>query len=380
LPSTVPTSGVTFKLETFNLTTGELLDVETGSVVLTGSKASAVGAGAIVSFPGTKSPFNPKYADTYIWELVSESTEIGGTFKEYSLAAGSVPTQIVEGPDGNMWFTEQGANKIGRMTPTGGLTEYSVAGADPGGLPWGIVVGPDNNLWFTEFCFTGNTCGEIGRISTTGTMKLFPAAPGTPALNDPLGITLGPDRNLWFTDAGTGNIGYSTVSGAIKQFSVVTPKLDALKFITAGPDGNLWFTEEAYDKIGRITTSGIAKEYSVPTANAMPNGIVASGNLFFAEYAAGKIGDSTPAGSITEYTVPVKSNPQYLIVGPDSNIWFTDGLTNALGRLDLTTKLIEETAPVPTAAANPLGIASGPGGTIWFTEFNANKIGVFTPL
>jgi hypothetical protein len=30
---------------------------------------------------------------------------------------GSVPMRIVTGPDGNLWFTEQGANQIGRITP-----------------------------------------------------------------------------------------------------------------------------------------------------------------------------------------------------------------------------------------------------------------------
>jgi len=36
------------------------------------------------------------------------------------------PLGIAEGPDGNMWFTEQLPNKIGRITPDGRITEYPI--------------------------------------------------------------------------------------------------------------------------------------------------------------------------------------------------------------------------------------------------------------
>ena len=42
-------------------------------------------------------------------------TEFGG------LTLSSNPQEIVQGPDGDLWFTELGANKVGRMTPCGAL-------------------------------------------------------------------------------------------------------------------------------------------------------------------------------------------------------------------------------------------------------------------
>src|SRR5262245_45830415 len=73
----------------------------------------------------------------------------------------STPTTIVVGPDGNLWFTEQGADKIGRITPTGVVTEFTVP--PPGSFPVGIAAGPDGNLWFT--LAVGN---QIGRITPAG--------------------------------------------------------------------------------------------------------------------------------------------------------------------------------------------------------------------
>ena len=42
--------------------------------------------------------------------------------------AASAPLTIVEGSDGNMWFTHDGLAKIGKATPSGAVTEYSPTG------------------------------------------------------------------------------------------------------------------------------------------------------------------------------------------------------------------------------------------------------------
>jgi virginiamycin B lyase len=55
---------------------------------------------------------------------------------------------ITEGPDGNLWFTEWSGNKIGRITPSGTVTEFTIPTA--ASSPNGIVAGPDGNIWFTE--------------------------------------------------------------------------------------------------------------------------------------------------------------------------------------------------------------------------------------
>ena len=84
-----------------------------------------------------------------------------------------------------MWFTENTANKIGRITTAGAITEYPMPSANAG--PYAIVTGPDLALWFTE-----QTGHGIGRITTAGTITEFPVD-GT----QPLGIASGPD-SLWF--------------------------------------------------------------------------------------------------------------------------------------------------------------------------------------
>ena len=74
---------------------------------------------------------------------------------------------MVSGPDGALWFTENGNNQIGRITTAGDFTEYPIPTATSG--PFGIASGPDGALWFTE-----NAGNKIGRIATDGTVTEFP--------------------------------------------------------------------------------------------------------------------------------------------------------------------------------------------------------------
>ena len=60
-----------------------------------------------------------------------------------------MPGSITSGPDGNIWFVEQVANKIGRVQLPGKIDEFSVPTAMS--VPTGITGGPDGNVWFTEF-------------------------------------------------------------------------------------------------------------------------------------------------------------------------------------------------------------------------------------
>jgi hypothetical protein len=121
--------------------------------------------------------------------------------------AGSQPTGITTGPDGNLWFTEFGSSEIGRITPAG-LVEEFVLPAGRG--PDSIVSGPDGLLWFTE-----RSGDRIGRINpNAGNHAAIQASiveftvPG--AGSQPTGITTGSDGNLWFTEFGSSEIGRIT--------------------------------------------------------------------------------------------------------------------------------------------------------------------------
>lgn len=106
--------------------------------------------------------------------------------------------RVSAGPDGNLWFTNYGNAKIGKITTSGAITEYSLPYESQ---PEQITAGPDGNLWFTD----GGTA-KIGRITTSGTITEY----ALPSGSRPGGITTGPEDNVWFVDIGSNKIGKIT--------------------------------------------------------------------------------------------------------------------------------------------------------------------------
>jgi len=192
---------------------------------------------------------------------------------------------ITAGPDGALWFTEGDADKIGRITTMGVVTEYAVPtlGSDP----YDISSGPDGALWFTE-----HYGYKIGRITTSGVLTEF----SMPTMDAwPYGITAGPDGAMWFTEIAdtVSKVARITTAGLITEYQ--TPSLYGGPFaITTGPDSAIWFTEENSGNIGRITTAGVATEYAVPSAPiSLPGGItVGPGNELWFTESGGFIGEA----------------------------------------------------------------------------------------
>jgi hypothetical protein len=79
------------------------------------------------------------------------------------------PRQIVTGPDGALWFSENGRpgrhrkvkDRIGRITPSGEITQFPI----PFGLETqAIAPDPRGSIWFST------AKHEISSISTSGTI------------------------------------------------------------------------------------------------------------------------------------------------------------------------------------------------------------------
>ena len=159
------------------------------------------------------------------------------------------PVDIVAGPDGALWFTNEGYS-IGRIATGGAVTIYPVPDS-----PSIITVGPDGALWFT-----GN--GSIGRITASGTVTTYRIS-GSQLSS----IATGPDGALWFTNIEGNSIGRITTSGVVTNNYTATG-IKGPFFITTGPDGALWFTNAGGNSIGRITTDGEVTSTKRPASSS----------------------------------------------------------------------------------------------------------------
>lgn len=283
---------------------------------------------------------------------------------------------MAAGADGNVWFVDYGHHAVGRIAPSGSITEIGLSAAL--GDPYALGAGPDGNIWLTTTA-GGAHPDWIVRVGPGDTITPFQAGTRTGGASfgtGPERITSGPDGNLWFTEFWTNRIGRMTTAGVLTEFPIPTPD-SAPRGITTGPDGNLWFVESAFSHtaIARMTTAGVVTEYPLGGSaddQLQPFEIVAGadGNLWFTQShpsaPQGEIGRITPSGALMLITLPNGGRPGDVALGPDGNVWFTNSGANTVGRI--TPAGVLRQFALPTRSAMPQGIAAGADGRMWFAE------------
>lgn len=191
----------------------------------------------------------------------SEPFRIGGT--------GEVsPAALTAGPDGAIWFHEVDADRVGRITRDGKVTEYPLPDRDRMHTnPEGMAVGADGAIWFSETLKM-----RMGRIDPkTFAITEFPIPP-SPAGVGAASVTAGPDGALWFDGGGPG-LGRMTMGGDVTLFPLPWQGQYRPNSITAGPDDRMWFIDGRWGKVVRMTLQGEVSELP-PVAD--PKGLYAA--------------------------------------------------------------------------------------------------------
>jgi virginiamycin B lyase len=249
--------------------------------------------------------------------------------KEYDVPTPqSRPHDPALAPDGSLWYTGQGANRLGRLDPkTGEFKEYPLKTRDSG--PHGLVADKEGNIWFTAI-----SGGYIGRLD--------PKSGEITEYHPPEGTEIDPH----------------------------TPVFDQ--------NGILWFTNEETNYIGRLDPkTGRMILTKSPTAHAVPYGIVVTQNNvpFFCEFGTNKLASIDPnTMKIREYTLPAaKARPRRIALAPDGTIYYTDFARGYLGHFDpLGGKLMKEWASPGGTGSEPYGIAITNDGEVWYSESGVN--------
>ncbi|MFI6680657.1 virginiamycin B lyase [Kribbella sp. NPDC050470] len=242
--------------------------------------------------------------------------------------------------DGEVWTTQVHAGVVARLSGE----RY-----DAGERPSVIVPGPDGAMWFTR---SGDN--RIGRIGSSATAFEVPGSP--------YGICAGPDDAVWFTLMDTDQVGRITVDGAVTTYPIGTSGAFPA-MITATAD-DLWFTLNQGNAIGRMTTAGDVTTYPLPTDAAGPVGISAGADaVWFVEILADQAGRITPDGKVEEFALPAGWKPHAVVATDDGGCWITLWGAGAVARLDAGGNLIEEVAL--GERSEPHGLALDADGSVW---------------
>jgi len=245
------------------------------------------------------------------------------TIREWAVSKGARPHDPAVGPDGALWFTEQMANKLGRLDPkTGEIKEYLLPD-DKNAGPHGLVADRDGNIWFTA-----NFGGYIGKL-------------------DPR-------------------------TGHVDEFKMTSEKADDPHSLMFDGNGILWFTVQGGNMVGRLDPkTGKMTLKEVPTESALPYGIQinSKGVPIFCELGTHKMASIDPKTmTVTEYNLPESARPRRLAIAADDTVYFTDFKSGHLGILNTSNGAVKMLPSPGGPESNPYGITLTPDGMVWYSE------------
>lgn len=263
------------------------------------------------------------------------------------------PCDLCTGPDGALWISDMGVNKIGRLDPdTGVVDEYDIP--------------------FTE--------GKLKNATLPGITDRTALA---------CAIRPGADGNIYASYGVRNQLVQVIVS--TKQVNVLTPPpffdplgdLQPFNDMVSSPTG-MYFTQTTANIVSFYEYSTKTfKNYKVPTLEGSPLGIIyaSDGYAYFAEFLGNKIARLNPNTSeITEFPLPLSLAGPAVIRAETENkyIWFTAFIGNGIGRFELATgEITSYTFPSP--AAFPAEDTIDSNGIIWFSTATQNTLNTLDP-
>jgi len=277
--------------------------------------------------------------------------------------SGSSPEHIIRASDGNFWFTESfvgntnglADHNIGRITPAGQVTEFTACNQC---FPTDLVQGSDGDIYFTK------NDAPLGRMSITGQSK--------PDVGDPFafngnGLAVDGD-NIWISDFNNAIMHrYNVGTGAFTSFTIPAPTLDVT---VDHATGTVWFTQ-LDNNIGRLNPStGVVTE--VPLASeAREINIATDGFVWFTDRFASQVGRINPATNAVT-TFAVGGGPEDIAPTAGGAMWFTRTTTGDIQMISPAGVITNSSKAVK--GTEPTGITVAPNGNPWFTMLAADKI------
>jgi streptogramin lyase len=228
----------------------------------------------------------------------------------YTIPGSNVyPSWMTEGPDGNLWFSDEvgSSYQVVKMTTGGVFSQYVPTQQSVGTL----ISGPNQLIWF------GTAADGIATLSTSGA---YSQVGGTYSFGGR--FAYGSDGNVW--GAAGAYVGKVTPTGVATYYSVPSGPAD-IEQIVPGLAGSLWFVEHTGNRVGRITTAGVITEYTLPDLNSLPESLTlgSDGNIWVAPEEEQYLLRVSPNGTMTKFPVNQQTDVQ-LVTGNGPFIYGVD--------------------------------------------------------
>lgn len=313
-----------------------------------------------------------------------------GDLKVYYLANANAGVGTIKvDSSGLVWFTAFNIPAIGRLDPlTGQETDFVLPSPTLG--PDFLEIDHAGNKWFNEVDFSDATGGKVGRLTPSGEITEWAVPTAAAELEE---IGLDGSGNLWFAEQGANKIGrLNPRENTITEFTSPTANSRPAGILVAS-DNTVWFSEHATDKIAHLfpdrahgVTTHVAPSVShqQPGSTNQPGVPGAPTNPTVSHQPGQTVNTSTTSTSgFVEYSLPASgsgSNTEDMRFDKNGNIFFENDATAQIGELVLHGK----GQPVINLWSLPDGkgfynIEFAPNGTtLWISDLNGNSVYKFT--
>jgi streptogramin lyase/cytochrome c5 len=312
-----------------------------------------------------KSPSEvPGYQET-VHQFSDEALKI--VYVEYETPGPDrMPWSAHPDKDGKFWVPYYGrANKIARLDPdTGKMEEFPVPNRGTAAIH-SAVPAPDGSVWLTE-----QGSDKLGRWD--------PKTKEITEFQDDIAkhtIKIAPNGMVWSTG------GLSMFDPKTEKYAHI-PEVPSAYGITLDKDSNVWFAELRPDgRIGKVDGKTLkVTKYQPPTKTGFPRRIVTAddGTLWFALFQAGKLSQFDPKDErFKEFTLPgPKATPYAVGIDTENKVWYSSEWMDVLGRLDPATGKVVE-YPIPLAENTMRDFFRDDKGRLWFGSPANDRVGYF---
>ena len=176
----------------------------------------------------------------------------------------SGPSALLLDDNGNMWFAESLAGKIGVVdSKTFEITEY--APDTPLDEPFALLFDKSGSLWLSEHI--GPSISKFDPVLETFEHVEVPNPESLP-----FGMAIDKYDNIWFGQHVTDELGvYDPYNDQLIEVSIPTPE-SFTQFVTSDDDGNIWFVEQRGQKLGVVSISSVPGQARTVTDSASQSG------------------------------------------------------------------------------------------------------------
>ncbi len=317
----------------------------------------------------------PKYKET-LRPFSSEAMNI--VYVEYDMPGPSrMPFSAAPDKNGYLWIPDFGvADKITRLDPkTGEMTDFPIPETGTGAVH-STVPAPDGSVWLTEQ--GPNKLGRWDPVTQKITEYQDSFLPGKEGIEDGGSkhtVRLDPSGRAWAS--GDPLTRFDPETGKFTHFDEAKTTYD----VKPDKNGDVWFTYPRANKIGKVDGKTMKLSlWTPPTTDAYPRRmeIGSDGMIYSGEYRGGKMLQFNPkTQTFKEFPLPGPDpSPYALGFDADGYLWYDSHNMDVIGRFDTKTgKVIEY--PFPHAELAMREFFRDSQGRMWYGTPPNNKVGYF---